>query len=77
MRNGSPRRSFAVERSTDLIHLVDALVEAVDTDREDAVERVRSALEPFGASAMFATELRLNGQSSEQTWSLLADWTVF
>ena len=57
----------------DLVDLVDALVEAVDTDRYDAVDRVQSALQPFGASTLFAAELRLNGRSSEQVWSLLAD----
>ena len=76
MRRDLTRR-VDVQPTTDLTYLVDALVEAVDTDREDAVERVRSALEPFGASTMFATELRLNGRSSEQLWAMLADWTVF
>ena len=76
MRGDLTRRVDAAP-STDVTYLVDALVEAVDTDREDAVERVRAALEPFGASILFATELRLNGRSSEQVWAMLADWTVF
>ena len=54
----------------------DALVEAVDTDRADAIDRVQVALQPFGASTLFAAELRLNGRSSEQVWALLADYDV-
>ena len=61
---------------TDLVDLVDALVEAVDTDRADAIDRVQAALQPFGASTLFAAELRLNGRSSEQVWALLADYDV-
>ena len=56
----------------ELVALVDALVEAIDIDRTDAVERVWSALAPFGGSGLFASELRLNGRSSEQVWALLA-----
>lgn len=52
--------------------LVDALVEAIDTDRSDAVTRVQAALEPFGASSLFSAELRLNGRSSEGLWQFLA-----
>lgn len=59
--------------SPDLTGLVDALVEAVDTDRVDEVDRVRAALSPFGGSILFAAELRLNGRSSEQVWSFLVD----
>ena len=59
--------------STELSSLVDALVDAVDTDREEAVDRLHLALEPFGAARMFAAELRLNGRSSEQVWALLAE----
>ena len=58
---------------TDLVSLVDALVEAIDTDRADAVDRVREALAPFGGSTLFAAEVRLNGQSSDRLWALLAD----
>ena len=57
----------------DLVDLIDALVEAIDTDRYDAVDRVQTALQPFGGSTLFAAELRLNGRSSEQVWSLLAE----
>jgi hypothetical protein len=53
--------------------LIDALVEAIDTDRDDAVHRVQAALEPFGAASLFTAELRLNGRSSEGLWQLLAD----
>ena len=61
----------------DLVDLVDALVEAVDTDRATTpIDRVQAALQPFGASTLFAAELRLNGRSSEQVWSLLADYDM-
>ncbi len=53
--------------------LVDALVEAVDTDRVDAARRVQAALEPFGAASLFAAEVRLNGRSSDAVWSLLGE----
>ncbi|MGB5756538.1 MAG: hypothetical protein WBM50_06460 [Acidimicrobiales bacterium] len=48
----------------DLVDLVDALVAAVDTARSWEVERVHAALAPFGAAALFAEELRLNGTAS-------------
>ena len=60
---------------TDLTNLVDALVEAVDTDREDAVDRLRSALTPFGGTHLFNTELRFNGRSSDRIWTVLAEGT--
>lgn len=44
----------------DLTELVDALVEAIDLNRWLEIDRVRSALEPFGATALFDAELRLN-----------------
>ena len=47
-----------------LTELVDALVEAADLGRWIEIDRLRSALEPFGALAMFDAELRLNGTSS-------------
>ncbi|MEM9562169.1 MAG: hypothetical protein AAGA93_06120 [Actinomycetota bacterium] len=53
--------------------LVDALVEAIDTDRTTAVDRVRDALTPFGGSTLFDAELRLNGSSSDVAWSFLED----
>ena len=55
-----------------VVELVDALVEAIDTDRDEAVERVRSALAPFGGSGLFSAEMRLNGRSSEAVWAFLA-----
>ena len=58
----------------DLVVLVDALVEAIDTDRTEEVERVQDALKPFGGSDLLAAELRLNGRSSEHVWSLLVDF---
>ena len=74
--NGGTSTTDVAKRPAELIHLVDALVEAIDTDREDAVDRVRSALEPFGGGGLFAAEMRLNGRSSETVWAMLADGTV-
>ena len=54
----------------DLLDLVDALVAAIDTDRSWELERVTSALEPFGGSALFTEELRLNGVASCQRCDL-------
>ena len=48
----------------DLGELVDAVVAAIDTDRAWEVERVASALQPFGGADMFVDELRLNGAPS-------------
>ena len=48
----------------ELLDLVDALVEAIDTNRSHETDRVRSALEPFGGAALFDAELRLNGAPS-------------
>lgn len=47
-----------------LVDLVDALVEAIDTNRLNETQRVRSALEPFGVTGLFDAELRLNGAPS-------------
>jgi hypothetical protein len=54
----------------ELTKLVDALVEAIDINRQHEVDRVRSALEPFGGTALFATELRLNGSASLDEWCI-------
>jgi hypothetical protein len=62
------------DSSPDLVTLIDALVEAIDTDRDDAVDRVRDALGPFGGSTLFTAELRLNGWSSDRLWSFLTDF---
>jgi hypothetical protein len=51
-----------------MVELVDALAEAVDV--WDAVERVRVALEPYGATGLFDAELRLNGVASAGEWCL-------
>jgi len=59
--------------SVELMALVDALVEAIDTDRATAVDRVRDALGPFGGAALFDAELRLNGRASDVGWSVLDD----
>ncbi len=56
---------LAVDR--DLAELVDALVAAVDIDRTWEVDRVRMALEPFGAGGLFVDELRLNGAPSARS----------
>ena len=47
-----------------LVDLVDALVQAVDVNRSAEIDRLRTVLEPFGATAMFDAELRLNGAPS-------------
>ena len=57
---------IAVE-SSDLVELVDAIVEAVDTDRADQIHRVRAALEHFNLAETFTDELRLSGVPSA-TW---------
>ena len=44
-----------------LIALVDAIVQAVDVNRCYEIDRLRSSLEPFGGSSLFASEIRLNG----------------
>ncbi len=62
--------------SAELTALVDALVEAIDTDRTTAVDRVRDALTPFGGAALLDAELRLNGRPSDHDWSSLADFGV-
>ena len=64
----SQYRPLASERA--VVELVDALVEAVDLGRCEAVERVRVALEPFGATGLFDAELRLNGAVSAGEWCL-------
>ena len=48
----------------DLLELVDAIVEAIDVARDSAVDRVRSALEPFAGEALFDAEIRLNGAAA-------------
>ncbi|MGH1488195.1 MAG: hypothetical protein ACRBK7_02185 [Acidimicrobiales bacterium] len=50
----------------ELVDLVDALVQAIDLDRTEEVDRIREALEPFGAVDMFNDELRLNGSPSSE-----------
>jgi len=54
----------------DVAELVDALVEAVDLDRWAEIDRLRTALEPFRATAMFDAELRLNGTTSDGEWCI-------
>ena len=70
-RSTSPRpvarsvfeRSYGL-LAPELIELVDALVAAVDIGRSWEIERLATALESFGASWLFADELRLNGTAS-------------
>ena len=54
----------------ELNDLVDALVNAIDTMRWAEVDRVRSALEPFGAGNLFDAEMRLNGTASVDEWCI-------
>ncbi len=56
-----------------LVDLVDSLVAAVDTDRNEEVERLREALEPFGAAGLFGDELRLNGAPSTECGSCVCE----
>ena len=44
-----------------LIALVDAIVQAVDVNRCYEIDRLRSSLEPFGGSSLFASEIGLSG----------------
>lgn len=67
----SPQRSQAPTQfggvrlvDRDVTELVDALVEAIDVNRWPEIDRLRSALEPFGAVVLFDAELRLNGVAS-------------
>ena len=53
-----------------LTDLVDALVEAVDINRQHEIDRVRFALEPFGGADHFDAELRLNGSASVDEWCI-------
>ena len=68
----SPGRTRDAQRGQDeeLTALVDALVEAVDIQRWSEIDRVRSALEPFGGTAIFDAELRLNGVASVDEWCI-------
>ncbi len=54
----------------ELLDLVDALVEAIDINRAHETDRLRSALEPFGATKLFEAELRLNGTPSVIEWCI-------
>ena len=48
----------------ELVALIDAVVAGVDIRRDEAIERIREALDRFGGAWMFDAELRLNGVSS-------------
>lgn len=54
-----PRPPLPVDAA--LVELIDAMVEAVDINRTAEIDRLRSALEPFGGNDLFITELRLSG----------------
>lgn len=75
-RPASMRTTTTATCSVELMALVDALVEAIDTDRTTAVDRVRDALAPFGGAGLFDAELRLNGRSSDVAWQVLEDLDV-
>lgn len=61
-----------VSRALDhqITDLVDALVEAIDMNRYAEIDRVRTALEPFGGGVLFDAELRLNGVASVDEWCI-------
>ena len=50
----------------DTQELIDAIAAAVDLSRFDEINRLRNALEPFGASRLLDPELRLNGYASSE-----------
>ena len=50
--------------------LVDAIVQAVDANRDYEIDRLRAALEPFGADSMFAAEMRLNARCGVDEWCI-------
>lgn len=52
---------------SDSLELVDAIVSAVDTERNDEIERVRAALASVGLDQAFTDEIRLSGVPST-TW---------
>ena len=52
----------------ELYDLVDAIVAAVDINRTDEITQLAYALEPFGGTALFRAELRLNGTVSVNDW---------
>ncbi len=58
------------EFDPELTALVDALVEAIDVQRWTEIDRLRLALEPFGCTALFDAELRLNGVASVDEWCI-------
>ena len=60
----SPGLGFRAARmDRELTELVDAIVEVADRARD--MGRLRLALEPFGGSALFDAEIRLNGTTSD------------
>ena len=56
------RRPECIDETLEV--LVDAIVQAVDVNRDYEVDCLRSALEPFGGASLFNAELRLSGVSS-------------
>ncbi len=59
--------AIAITQDASLIDLIDSIVRAVDLDRRAEIDRLREALEPFDAVALFNDELRLNGSRSTDT----------
>ena len=57
----------------ELLDLVDALVEAIDIKRLSEIDRVRLALEPFGAMELFDAELQHSGSSSDDEYCICRD----
>jgi len=63
--------------SAELLALIDSLVEAIDADRLTEIDRVQTALQPFGGSLLFASEMRLNGRSSTDLWTVLDEEVAY
>ena len=57
-------RTLARIQDPTLLNLVDSLVASIDLGRNDELDRLREALEPFGAVQLFNDELRINGVRS-------------
>ncbi len=54
----------------DLTALIDAIVAAIDIDRSWEIDKLRTALEPFGGSALLQAEIRLNGSPTIPEWCI-------
>lgn len=56
-------RTHVRTHDAELIELVDSLVAAVAVNRPSEIDRLRNALESFGAVGLFDAELRLSGRA--------------